>query len=135
MRNIILILITSLSFAAQAEPFFPLGTYESADGECRIHISVSDFFRTGREQLVIEMEETSITPWGANLTKNVREAENQFASESLVEVDNAAGFGAFVAGYFYKQANGYYKFQAVKMSPDWEPITETIVCEDMMLKP
>ena len=133
----IFLLATSLLFSilSFASTTFVEGTYENENEGCKLIVSVGDFFDTNVNRLIIEMAPTEITPWGAILTQTMDSAQEQYVTDRVVILDNAAGLGSYVVLSARFNTQGKVEsFQAYKESPRGDVIGDAITCEEMELK-
>jgi len=126
------LLMLSTSFAS---PTIQTGTYSNDIKGCEIILSVYDFFGTGEERLVVELEENPVTPYGAFLTQSSDFAESIFAQGNPVYVDNAAGIGSFaLAELNFNQDGTLNTLVAVKKAPTGAQLSAAFTCSDLKLK-
>ena len=119
------------SFASTS---FVEGTYENGVKGCELIVSIGDYFRTNVNRLIVEMDISDITPYGAILTQTMESSLKQLNDKSVVVLDNAAGIGSYVVALVKFNKDGTVEsFEARKASPRGDWISKIINCENMKL--
>lgn len=110
------------------------GTYSNRIKGCELTVKTGDYFRTNVNRLIVEMDITKITPYGAILTQDLDFSIEQIENTGMVELDNAAGMGSYVvARVSFNKSGTVNSFMAQKASPRGDAISEIIKCENMSL--
>ena len=133
------LLMLSTSFASAT---IQTGTYSNDIKGCEIILSVYDFFGTGEERLVVELEENPVTPYGAFLTQSSEVAESRLAQGELIYVTNESGIGWIgsftLAELYFNQEDGTLTTLVLiavqEASTGESQLSKPFACTDLKLK-
>ncbi len=127
-----LALLTSMTSFASS-PFIE-GDYGNGKDGCNLTVRTGDFYHTNVDRLIVEMDITAITPWGAILTQTIDSSIKQNDEQGYVQLDNAAGIGSFIViRVKFDKIGAVNSFRAQKASPSGAGISEIVSCENIEL--